>query len=89
MSPGLALLRTIRPRQWIKNLVVFIPLFFTVNEAWRLSDLADGVESLARTVAAFAIFSAVSGAIYIVNDIADVENDRLPPAEEAQAHRRR
>jgi len=79
VSLGLALLRTMRPRQWIKNLVVFIPLFFTVNEAWRLSDLTTGAEFLARSVAAFAIFSAVSGAVYIVNDIADVENDRLHP----------
>ena len=76
---SLALLRAMRPRQWTKNLVVFIPLFFTVNEAWRPSDLTTGAEFVARSVAAFIIFSAVSGAIYIVNDIADVKNDRAHP----------
>jgi 4-hydroxybenzoate polyprenyltransferase len=79
VSLSMALLRTMRPKQWTKNLVVFIPLFFTVNEAWRLSDLAAGAELLARSVGAFAIFSAASGAIYIVNDLADVNNDRSHP----------
>ncbi len=78
-GPGLALLRTMRPRQWTKNLVVFLPLFFTVNEAWELSDVAGAVEYLARSVGAFVIFSALSGAIYIVNDIADADNDRAHP----------
>ena len=68
-----------RPRQWTKNLVVFIPLFFSVNEAWRLSDLTTGAEFVGRSVAAFIVFSAVSGAIYIVNDLADAKNDRLHP----------
>ena len=33
-----ALLRSARPRQWTKSLAVFLPLFFSVNEAWTLDD---------------------------------------------------
>ena len=76
---GLALLRTMRPKQWTKNLLVFLPLFFTVNEAWDLEDVSRGAEFLGRSIATFVVFSVLSGAIYILNDLADVEKDQAHP----------
>jgi 4-hydroxybenzoate polyprenyltransferase len=65
------LLVSARPRQWPKNLILFGPLVF----AYKL--LAPNL--LAHEVAAFLAFCLVSSAIYIVNDVLDVENDRLHP----------
>lgn len=67
----LLILLAVRPRQWIKNLVVFAPLVF----AGRLLDLAD----LGRTLGAFLLFCLLSGAVYLVNDIADRDRDRVHP----------
>jgi 4-hydroxybenzoate polyprenyltransferase len=67
----IGLLKTLRPRQWIKNLFVGVPLFF----AQRLGD----TEALWRVVAAFALFCAVSGAVYVINDLVDVDKDRAHP----------
>ncbi|MDP6713868.1 MAG: decaprenyl-phosphate phosphoribosyltransferase [SAR202 cluster bacterium] len=79
--PGLtlALVQTLRPKQWTKNLLVFLPLFFTVNEAWDLDDVSQGAEFIGRSVAAFLAFSVLSGAIYIFNDLADADRDRAHP----------
>jgi len=66
-----SLLVAMRPRQWIKNLVVFAALLF----ALRLTD----PEALLRAAIAFVLFCATSGAVYIVNDLFDVERDRRHP----------
>lgn len=66
-----ALIKTLRPRQWVKNLFVAAPLFF----ALRLLDPA----SVLRTAAAVALFSLISGCVYVLNDIVDVEADRAHP----------
>ena len=61
---------SMRPRQWVKNFFVFAGLVFSqrlfTGAAW-------------TAVAAFAIFCALSGAIYLLNDVADRERDRLDP----------
>ena len=67
----LALLRAMRPRQWIKNLVVFAALVF----ALRLRDTT----ALARASLAFVLFCATSGAVYVMNDLFDVDRDRRHP----------
>src|SRR5262245_2067370 len=61
----------LRPGQWTKNLLVFAGLLFG------LQLFVPG--ALARAVAAFAIFCALSGAVYLMNDIADRESDRRHP----------
>ena len=61
-----------RPRQWSKNVFVFAGIFFDGR-------ILDGVRLL-RSVIAFVIFCLLSSAVYLVNDIADVERDRLHPA---------
>jgi 4-hydroxybenzoate polyprenyltransferase len=62
---------SMRPTQWTKNLVVFAGLIFSRN--FRSPDL------LLRSVEAFVVFCILSGVIYLVNDIADVEKDRRHP----------
>lgn len=66
-----ALLKTMRPRQWTKNLVIFAALVFD-------KQLVDPQAGL-RTLAGFVIFCLVSGVVYILNDLADIEADRKHP----------
>jgi 4-hydroxybenzoate polyprenyltransferase len=66
-----SLLVALRPRQWVKNLFVAAPLIF----AKRLGD-ADSVFLGGLAVAAF---SALSSAVYLVNDVVDREKDRAHP----------
>ncbi len=66
-----AVIRILRPRQWLKNALVFAPLVF----AHRLSDPA----AIVRSAAAFAAFCALSSAVYVFNDLADIERDRAHP----------
>jgi 4-hydroxybenzoate polyprenyltransferase len=58
-----------RPRQWTKNLILLAPLLFSL-ELGRPSDLL-------RAVTAVALFCLVSGGVYIVNDLHDLQRDRL------------
>lgn len=65
------LIRAVRPRQWIKNFAVFTPLLF----AGPLLDTVD----IKRALEAFVLFCAFSSATYLLNDIFDIERDRLHP----------
>ena len=65
-----ALVVSVRPRQWVKNFFVFAGVIFSHK---LLTDDAG------RAVAAFGIFCALSGAVYLFNDVADVERDRAHP----------
>jgi 4-hydroxybenzoate polyprenyltransferase len=65
------LLSALRPKQWIKNLVIFLPLVF----GKKLFDFPANLKALA----AFFIFSLSASAVYLVNDILDLEKDRLHP----------
>lgn len=60
-----------RPRQWSKNIFVFAVLVFD-------SKLFD-VPSLLRTLIAFILLCAMSSAVYLMNDLADIESDRQHP----------
>ena len=71
MSPALALLASLRPRQWVKNLFVFAGVIFSQQMLTPLAWTALG---------AFVIFCGLSGAIYLFNDVADAERDRLHPS---------
>jgi 4-hydroxybenzoate polyprenyltransferase len=69
-TPAL-LVRSMRPEQWTKNLVVFAGVLF----GGRLLDPA----ALVDAVAAFAVFCGLSGAVYLFNDLADRETDQRHP----------
>ncbi len=60
-----------RLHQYIKNLFIFLPLFF----ALKITDF----EFFTRTVVAFVAFSLTASAIYILNDYQDIEEDRAHP----------
>jgi decaprenyl-phosphate phosphoribosyltransferase len=68
MPPILVLLR---PHQWIKNLFVAAPLFFTPSVL--------SVEMAARVALGFACFSALASAMYVLNDWIDRDADRQHP----------
>jgi len=74
----LALLRALRPKQWMKNLLVFAGFVFTLNERW--IPFSPAMWSyLWRSLGAFALFSLVSSSVYLLNDVRDAEKDRLHP----------
>lgn len=60
-----------RPRQYLKNIFIFAPLFFAMP--------IDNPEVLIHSVIAFIVFSIMASAVYIFNDYCDIENDRLHP----------
>ena len=64
----LALLDSLRPRQWVKNLFVFAGVIFSQQLL---------TPRIWPALAAFAIFCGLSGAIYLFNDVADRDKDRL------------
>ncbi len=68
LATARAVLASMRPRQWTKNLVVFAALGFS-------GDLLDPQRVLAAS-AAFVLFCLLCGAVYIFNDVADAESDR-------------
>src|SRR5262245_27607325 len=63
--------KSLRPEQWTKNFVVFAALIF----ARQLFDPA----AVALALAAFLIFCALSGAVYLINDVSDQHADRRHP----------
>jgi 4-hydroxybenzoate polyprenyltransferase len=66
-----ALVASLRPRQWTKNLLIFAGLIFSQG-------LHQPV-MVARSVLAFVIFCLLSGGIYLINDVIDAERDRAHP----------
>ena len=63
--------RSMRPRQWTKNLILFGALIFSQNV---FSPLL-----LFKALAAFAIFCFLSGCVYIINDLLDLQQDKIHP----------
>jgi 4-hydroxybenzoate polyprenyltransferase len=62
-----------RPRQWVKNVVLFAAIVF--DRQFNPTH----IPQILHTIAGFIIFCLLSGVIYIINDIADVEADRKHP----------
>lgn len=77
-APAASLIRALRPRQWSKNLVLFAGFLFTLNEKWRPGDGTMG-PFLAQAFCAFASFCLLSSAVYLMNDLKDIEQDRRHP----------
>jgi decaprenyl-phosphate phosphoribosyltransferase len=72
VSSALALLKTLRPHQWVKNLL-FVPAALVFSR-----HLADA-EYVVRTVLAVLAFCMLSGAVYAFNDVRDAKADRAHP----------
>ncbi len=65
------ILRAVRVHQWVKNLLVFVPVVL----AHRLSD----PEAILAAVLAFALFSLAASGVYLLNDLSDLDADRRHP----------
>ncbi len=76
-----ALVRTARPRQWSKNVLVFA--------APGAAGVLTEAKPLVRTLIAFVCFCLAASGTYFLNDAADVEADRLHPRKRTPADRRR
>lgn len=66
-----AIVKAVRPRQWLKNLALFAPIIFTGQ--------LFNPHLFSVSVKAFLVFCAVSSANYLVNDIMDAPKDRKHP----------
>ncbi|WP_328294890.1 decaprenyl-phosphate phosphoribosyltransferase [Kineococcus sp. NBC_00420] len=66
-----AWLRAMRPRQWVKNVLVLAPVFPAGSQV--------GLDTLTGVGVAFVLFCLVSSSIYLINDAKDVEADRAHP----------
>lgn len=63
--------KLLRVEQWVKNLFVFVPLFFSGN--------IKNIDLLTKSIFAFIIFSLAASVVYILNDYNDIEADRKHP----------
>lgn len=66
-----ALVRSLRPRQWTKNLIVFAGVIFGPK--------LDDPTAVTSAIVAFFVFCLLSGVVYLINDVRDREADRLHP----------
>ncbi len=71
MSKACAYIQLIRPKHWVKNLLIFAPLFF-------VGDILN-TNSLIKGIHLFIVFSLLASSVYTINDIADKESDKLHP----------
>lgn len=70
------LIKLSRPKQWLKNIFVFTGVIF--------SGLLFQWESLSAAIMTFAYFCIVSSTVYVVNDVLDIEKDKLHPVKKSR-----
>ena len=66
-------IKTARPRQWVKNVLVFAAPFFAFSKS------TDRTGLLVDAIIAFVAFSLTASSVYLINDAIDVEADRAHP----------
>jgi len=71
MSQFYPLVKLIRPQQWVKNLFLFVPVFFAGD--------VFNTEKIILLIFGFTSFCLISSAVYILNDYKDIELDKLHP----------
>ncbi|MGI8553406.1 MAG: decaprenyl-phosphate phosphoribosyltransferase [Dehalococcoidia bacterium] len=74
-----ALIRALRPKQWLKNGTVFLAFVFSIRQAWQPFHPDTWLPLVGRSALAVVAFSLVASAEYLVNDLRDVDADRLHP----------
>ena len=72
----IGLINAMRPKQWTKNGFVFVPLVFDVK--------VFHLEPLLRTLAGFVLLCLISGTVYLINDLVDIERDRQHPTKRSR-----
>jgi 4-hydroxybenzoate polyprenyltransferase len=73
------ILKSMRPRQWTKNGIVFMALIFSVNQEWTPEKVSTWDHLVLQALLTAVAFSLVSGAGYLVNDTRDRESDQMHP----------
>ena len=73
----LGILQSSRPKQMSKNGLILFALFFTVNRWWNVGDPGGMIGIVGRSLAGFALFTLLSASIYLLNDVLDVDRDRI------------
>ena len=63
--------KLIRVKHWLKNVLVFLPIFFSIN--------LFNQDLFLKSFFSFIIFSLTASIVYIVNDMNDIEKDKLHP----------
>jgi heme O synthase-like polyprenyltransferase len=71
LSKVRGIIQLLRPTHWIKNVIVFMPMVF--------SGKALNLTAQLHSLVAFLFFSLAASLVYAINDLADVERDRLHP----------
>jgi len=66
-----ALIISMRPKQWTKNLIIFAAVIFSLHFF--------EISYFFKTILSFILFTLVSGSVYLYNDLKDIEEDRLHP----------
>lgn len=72
-------LRLMRPLQWAKNGLVFLPFLFAVDIAWSVESAGDVPELLLRLALVFLGFCGMASGVYVLNDLMDRKADRRHP----------
>jgi decaprenyl-phosphate phosphoribosyltransferase len=72
------IIKAIRPRQWVKNLLVLAAPLAALGGGMRY----DYRDVLIRVLIAFVVFSLAASAVYLINDVRDVEADRAHPTKQ-------
>jgi 4-hydroxybenzoate polyprenyltransferase len=77
---AVSLVLSLRPSQWTKNLITFLPLLFgqRLRDGVYVGTLLDG-DAVVASMAGFVIFCALSGVVYLLNDVADRDADARHP----------
>jgi 4-hydroxybenzoate polyprenyltransferase len=65
------ILKTLRPKQWTKNGAIFVALIFDIK--------LFQIEPLLSTIVGFVLLCFIAGTVYLINDLLDIEKDRLHP----------
>ena len=72
MTKARLLFQSLRPYQWVKNGFILVPLIFSLR--------VFHYPSLLKSFMAFSVFCLLTGAIYLINDLVDLEADRSHPS---------
>lgn len=71
--------RLLRPLQWVKNGLIFLPFLFAIDIAWATDDLEYVPALLGRLAVVFLGFCSLSSGVYVFNDLMDRDADRAHP----------
>lgn len=73
------LLIEMRPKQWPKNAIIFFAFVFSISQRLHPFDLSKEATLVALSLIGFVLFCFISSAVYLINDLVDIEKDRQHP----------